>query len=236
MSKSPSAQNEPDSEEKRAYHHGDLAPALIAAAARVITEEGIEGLSLREVARRAGVSVAAPYRHFESKRDLLAAVATAGFDRFAEVLREDQPEPEADPFDRLTHMGRRYVQFATEHSGFIQVMFGFDFEGLGDLPKLEASGKRCFTTLHEFVRGCLGEDAPDMEVQVTAITAWSMVHGLSALINSKRIREFDTPEKLAWLTEAVLARFQEALHTLVQAGRFRAATNAPPFEMSEPRD
>src|ERR1700693_940172 len=109
---------EPD----RPYHHGELAPTLREAASAILEEEGLEALSLRSVARRAGVSHAAPYRHYLNREALLADVAVSGF----EQLRADLVQAAAAPgqeADRIAHIGAAYIRFAAQHGGLLRLMF-----------------------------------------------------------------------------------------------------------------
>src|ERR1700754_3450754 len=108
------------SEQRDTYHHGDLKRALTEAALGLVAEKGPKGFTLREVARRAGVSAAAPYRHFADKAQLLAAAATQGFVLLHEALaeageRDDLPTRDLD-------MGRAYVRWAVAHPDYYQVM------------------------------------------------------------------------------------------------------------------
>src|SRR5262245_23788463 len=104
------------------YHHGDLRRALLDAALEILAEGGAAGLTLREVARRAGVTHAAPYRHFEDKAALLAAVAEEGFRAvYAEMLARS--ERVKDPVERLYQIGAAYVLFAVTHPAHFRVMF-----------------------------------------------------------------------------------------------------------------
>lgn len=100
---------------KSSYHHGKLRPALIAAALRELAHEGVEGFSLRNVARRAGVSAPAVYRHFEDKDDLLVAVATECADRLAAQMIEAVAAAPADPLERFRATGIALVRFAVAH-------------------------------------------------------------------------------------------------------------------------
>src|SRR5579875_1684070 len=104
----------------RPYHHGDLRRALVAAAERILVRDGLQGLSLRGVAREAGVSPAAPYHHFKDKSDLLNALAEEGFHALGDALRA---EFEADPRHDLTSMGVAYVKFARANPALYRLMF-----------------------------------------------------------------------------------------------------------------
>jgi AcrR family transcriptional regulator len=111
---------------RSSYHHGDLRRALLDTALRLIAEEGSSSFTLREVARRAGVSHAAPYRHFANKTALLAAVAEEGFRTLRTRLLEAGTRLPAEPLARLQTLGVEYVRFAVEHPSHFRVMFGPD--------------------------------------------------------------------------------------------------------------
>ncbi len=111
---------------KGQYHHGNLRAALIDAASIVLETHGVEALSLREAARRAGVSQTAPYRHFKNKQALLAAVAGDGFRLLLEDLRGAAVPWEDDPAEAVTAMGSAYIRFATEQPARFRLMFGRD--------------------------------------------------------------------------------------------------------------
>src|SRR6516165_9270051 len=120
--------------EKR-YHHGDLGPSLRQAALAILEEEGLPALSLRSVARRAGVSHAAPYRHYPSREALLADVATDGLRELraelmqASIARGDKP-------DRVAHIGRAYMRYAVRHAGLLRLMLGSELPNRAEFPGL----------------------------------------------------------------------------------------------------
>ena len=120
------ARKKTSSQPKPRYHHGDLRRALIDASLALIAEEGFSALTLREVARRAGVTHAAPYRHFADKEALLAAVAEEGFRAMASDMRE-RMDKETSPTERLLACGVAYVLFAVRHPSHFRVMFGPHF-------------------------------------------------------------------------------------------------------------
>ena len=105
------------------YHHGDLRHALIEATESLLAERGPESFSLREVARRAGVSPAAPAHHFGDASGLLTAVAALGFDALAQALRAAETRGGRDPLKRLREQGVGYVEFATRHPARFRLMF-----------------------------------------------------------------------------------------------------------------
>jgi AcrR family transcriptional regulator len=142
-------------EKKRGrYHHGDLRRALLDAALEVLSAEGASALTLREVARRAGVTHAAPYRHFADKQTLLAAVAEEGFRMLtAEMLERSVPLKD-DPVRALQAIGLAYVRFATTERAHFQVMFGKDIDWAREQCELEETADRCFDVLISAVEAC----------------------------------------------------------------------------------
>src|SRR5688572_15237261 len=134
------------------YHHGDLRRALLDAALEILEEGGSSALTLREVARRAGVSHAAPYRHFADKAALLSAVAEEGF----RVVYEEMISRSAmcvDPVEKLNQVGVAYVLFAVEHPAHFRVMFGPD---VVDCPteSVKEVGAKTFQLLLSSIEAC----------------------------------------------------------------------------------
>lgn len=158
----------------RAYHHGDLRTALIAAAEAVIAERGVDGFSLREAARRAGVSPAAPGHHFGDARGLLTAVAARAFRDFGEALVSGGS-------GGVRGMGRAYVRFALESPARFELMWRRALLDGGD-PELKAAADRAFATLDAAARGegaaGIGPGDPAL---APSIAAWSIVHGFAHL-------------------------------------------------------
>jgi AcrR family transcriptional regulator len=160
------------------YHHGDLRRALIEASIELIADEGISALTLRGVARRLGVSHAAPRHHFSDKAELLAAIAIEGFEAFAKAQQEALVGI-TDPWDRFRCLGITYVRFAVENPPRFRVMFSRELAGdpsprLGDYRKL--AGQFLMDVAAEAMasRG----EADEERVRTAAITAASLVHGL----------------------------------------------------------
>lgn len=157
----------------RTYHHGDLRRAVLTAALDVIRTEGPAALSLRDLARRAGVSHAAPAHHFKDRTGLLTAIATEGYTLFADALA-DAPD--------LRERGVRYVRFAAGHPAHFQVMFQPDLYRTDD-PDLLAAKERASVELRAGVTGLpvagRGDDA-----RLTGVAAWSLAHGFATLLLS----------------------------------------------------
>jgi AcrR family transcriptional regulator len=157
------------------YHHGNLRPALIAAARNMLDTDGPGAVSLREAARRIGVSATATYRHFADKDHLLAVVAAEGYREFAERLRQAQTGA-----DGFSNVGMAYIEFALEHPGLFRLMFGPLRRDLKRYPELTEASDEAFSMLQKgaarFVDGH-GED-----VETVAYAAWSFSHGLARLV------------------------------------------------------
>jgi AcrR family transcriptional regulator len=190
----------PDTPAKRdTYHHGDLKRALTQASLALVKEKGPKGFTLREVARRAGVSAAAPYRHFADKAQLLAAAATQGFVQLHETLSATAAKT-TDPTKQVLVMGRAYVRWAVAHPDYYQVMFGSEFDK-SDKPDLLTAGARAFGDLLDVIVRCQQADVlPAGDPRVIAGPTWSLLHGIATLtidgdFHYVGIRE--DPQKLA---------------------------------------
>ncbi|MEU1604800.1 TetR/AcrR family transcriptional regulator [Micromonospora matsumotoense] len=156
----------------RAYHHGDLPRALLAAAVTAIGESGPAALSLRDLARRAGVSHAAPTHHFGDKSGLLTALAVEGFDLLAAALTAAG--------DDLLDVGVAYVDFAVRHRAYFEVMFRPDLYRADD-PQVRAARERAGAALHLGVAALPVDRAAPGEARTDALAAWSIVHGFATL-------------------------------------------------------
>ncbi|MGI5430299.1 TetR/AcrR family transcriptional regulator [Streptomyces sp. CA-179760] len=158
------------------YHHGDLRRALTDAALDLIGERGPKGFTLTEVARRAGVSTAAPYRHFTDKADLLATVAELGFQRLHDALRT-APDGH-DSRDRLIELGRAYLRWALEHPSFYLVMFGSEVKG-ADHPGLDRAFEAACAVHLEALDAA--RVLQERDVGALAGSLWALVHGVASL-------------------------------------------------------
>ena len=161
------------------YHHGDLPNALRAAAVEVITEYGLGRFSLREVARRAGVSHTAPAHHFGDVRGLLTSLAVEGFDRLHDSTRA-AADSETEPAERLAAMGEAYVTLATNSPAHTQVMFRTDVVDSHDTHLLEA-GMRAYSVLHDTVAGLIDAEGLDVDIDVASELCWATMQGLVVL-------------------------------------------------------
>lgn len=171
-------------EVKQTYHHKDLRNALVDEAISVLASDGSGNVTLRELARRLGVTHTAPYAHFADKRALLEAVADAGFARLADTIRAAR-EGTQGPAEALEAMGIAYIRFAREHANWYRLMFA-DRELVND-PECEMSpeGDRAFGALVE----AIGAFSPGVEIDVRefAVAVWAFVHGVAMLEIDQRI-------------------------------------------------
>ena len=166
---------------KPGYHHGDLRGALLKAARLILEEQGPRALTLREAARRAGVSHAAPRYHFASLRVFMADCAATGFDELAEQLARAwiKAGGDADPDMGLSEMGKAYVLFAMRNRAVFRLMFDRDTYA-APTPILSASGERAYSVL---VRGVTALDPTVSQDRISfaVATLWSLVHGFATL-------------------------------------------------------
>ena len=172
--------------ESKPYHHGNLQEVLLRSAIQLIAEVGPTAFTLREVARRAGVSHNAPYRHFQDKDDLLAAVAAQGYGELTDVMTEAAGR-HYKPLDRLKQAGLAYVSFALRRPEHFTVMFD------GPLlkrthPEAASAAERAFSVLVGLVKGCQEKrQLPSGDPLDFALFAWSLVHGIAKLAITGRL-------------------------------------------------
>jgi AcrR family transcriptional regulator len=159
---------------RRGYHHGDARNALLAAAADLLEKVGAAGLSLRQVAERAGLSRQAPYNHFENKEALLAELVREGFDRLAASLAA-AGRPEAR--NALARAAEAYIGRAQQAPALFRLMFSQELVDLSRFPAAAQAGAAAFEKLKEIV----GAFAPPDQVRDLSLAAWSLVHGYATL-------------------------------------------------------
>jgi AcrR family transcriptional regulator len=169
--------------ESRPYHHGDLSRALVDAARRILENEGPAALSLRAVAREAGVSPAAPYHHFKDKSELLEAVAHEGWGALDAVLIKARASAK-DASERMTGLGVAYVKFARDNPALYRVMYDCsrDKDALPDQMKTEGA----YCQVRDTISEQSGGDVADIDLELATIAAWCAGHGLAEMISFKQ--------------------------------------------------
>jgi AcrR family transcriptional regulator len=172
---------------KGPYHHGDLRHALVDQAAKLVLEEGHLSITVREVARRIGVTHAAAHYHFHTREALLAAVATRGFDEMTAVLEAAMNEVK-DARSRLGALGTAYVKHALRRGNMYQLMFSAETAIRDAYPELRASSDRMFALLVGAIREGqetgLVREGPAVDA---ALVAWSAAHGFASLALAHRL-------------------------------------------------
>jgi AcrR family transcriptional regulator len=170
------------------YHHGDLRAACLRAARELLEEDGSAGLSLRAVARRAGVSATAPYRHYADRDALVSSVAAEGYRELAGYLSAAHPSP-ATP-DDLAAVAVAYVRFALDHPAMFRVMFAEPCDP-GNEERAAATA-----ALSEYVRALVRSVFPGADPEALATPVWALVHGLAFLHLDGKL-DTSTPEVVA---------------------------------------
>lgn len=203
------------STEQRPYHHGDLHRAIVDAALDVLSESQTTEFSLRELARRAGVSHNAPYKHFADKRELLGAVSAVGFELLAKRMAEATKELDS-PRERLTAMARAYVCGGVNNPALYRLMFGGYLAGQDERrPAIERTAAYNMKALivGAISDGALGRPIADTEANTRMIDGailvfWSQMHGLTLLLVDRLVGPSD---KMGELTESVLQGMLDGL-------------------------
>lgn len=182
----------------RPYHHGDLRNACVRAALELLETEGLEATTLRAVAERAGVSRSAPYRHFETKRALLAATAAEGFRRLTADLQRAQEKAGTDSEARLYAGCLAYVRFGASHPSLYRLMFAGDFcEGPlfdaeetpedSEFPELREAGDNAYNVLIDGLAAAQADGAiREREPRNQALAVWAAIHGVMSLYLDNR--------------------------------------------------
>ncbi|MFH8883538.1 TetR/AcrR family transcriptional regulator [Streptomyces californicus] len=184
------------------YHHGDLRAACLRAARELLEEDGSAALSLRAVARRAGVSATAPYRHYSDREALVSAVAAEGYRELAEHLARAHPAPSTP--DELAAVAVAYVRFALEHPALFRAMFAE--------PCDPTSEERVAATeaISAYVRTIVGAAFPGVDAEALSTTVWALVHGLAFLHLDGKLDSSSPEIVAAQVTSAVNALFGAA--------------------------
>jgi AcrR family transcriptional regulator len=189
------------------YHHGDLRRALLEAAMGLVRERGVDGFTLREVARRAGVSHNAPYHHFRDRSALVAALVVDGFEDFTSALETAARRARGGDLARIRALGTAYVRYAREDPERFKLLWRPELREGADLEEVEAAGERSYQPLMRALERARasGVVTADLDLEEQALAAWSTVHGLAMLLIDGPLRiEVIGPRHADRLTTGVL--------------------------------
>ena len=195
-------------EQKGRYHHGDLREALIEATRQLVVDRGAENFSLADACRCAGVSTAAPYRHFRDKLEILEEITARGFETLNQQSMEAVAEYGSGTLDGITAMGRAYVNFALQEQALFRLMFGQN-PSLKASESVEIRGHACFdNVIGEVARycenNCIKGDTREIAVQL-----WTFVHGAASLLMDrdyeKVVPDIDIEQMIFKATRQLLA-------------------------------
>jgi AcrR family transcriptional regulator len=171
-----------DDKESRGYHHGNLKEALVRAALELIAQKGPAGFTFAEAARWAGVSPAAPYRHFRDRDELLASVALRGFHQFGNALSKAWDDGRPDVFVALERLGKAYLDFARAEPAYYSAMFEAGVP-LAPNPELREAGDRAFAVLRAAAEKLCAQMPPRDRppALMVALHIWAVAHGIASL-------------------------------------------------------
>ena len=197
----------------RGYHHGNLKEALVRAALELIAEKGPAGFTFAEAARWAGVSPAAPYRHFRDRDELLADVARRGFELFAEALTKAWDDGRPDPFTAFDRLGKAYLAFARSEPAYYSAMFEAGVSQDAD-PALRAAGDRAFAVLRtatEKLLGTMPGPSKPSPALMVSLHIWALSHGIASLFGRGDAARRSLPMSPEELLEAAVLVYLRGL-------------------------
>jgi len=202
----------------------DVRGRVLNAAVKLIDRGGLAGLSMREVARAAGVSHQAPYHYFADREAIFAALAEEGF-KILTLRLENNMASTAPAVDRFVRAGQTYVEFALDHPALFRIMFRPDVVAMERFPEMRECGERAFQTVPALVQACIDEGLPaDPSVQALVILAWSIPHGLACLMLDGPLAK--TIPDLALAREEITRDVMTAMRALLVARTTAAAPKA----------
>ncbi len=162
---------------KKSFHHGDLREALIAATRELLIEHGPDGFTLADACRRAGVTTAAPYKHFRDKQEILEEIVARGFDQLREQNARAVAEKGSGTIEGIAAMGISYLEFAVAQPAIFRLMFG----DLKKSKKMDGTGDECLKNVVEEVAHYCRKNGQTADAQQIAVRLWTFVHGASSL-------------------------------------------------------
>jgi AcrR family transcriptional regulator len=197
------------------FKPGDLRAACIREALAIIEAEGVEGLSLREVARRLGVSHQAPYKHFPDRDHILAEIVRQAFESFAAHL--DSRPHTGNPIEDMREMGRAYLHYAHTHPLQYRLMFNTPLPNPTEHPQMMESARHAFDLLRQGVLNLSNSSAghPDLD----SLYIWSTLHGLASILHSHALETLSLPDDLLGrAADHALLRIGKALGVVAHDG------------------
>ena len=176
------------SNSERAYHHGNLRQELLQTAEAQLSDDGVENLSLRALARTIGVSQTAPYRHFSDKNELLAALAVRGYRQLLTDLEAASRRAGSNPVEQMHALAHAYVNYAVSNPDVFKLMFGPTLQPLDEHPELRQASRDTYDLVRRIVRNGVEQGIfRSEEIEYLANAGWAGIHGLATL-------KVDSPE------------------------------------------
>ena len=200
-------------EKKKNYHHGNLRDTLIQSALTLLEHGTIEDLTMRGLARAAGVSQTAPYRHFKDKDELIAQLKSDGFEQISEIIQGVKDRYE-DPKERFYQSGVAYIEFARNNAAYFKLMFSHSFDDYERYPEMIQCREGAYEKFSQDVQECMkAAKGPVAQADHLAveISSWSLVHGLSTLLLNQQFKhKLETEKEQMEMAHAVLRMHIEA--------------------------
>jgi AcrR family transcriptional regulator len=200
----------------RGYHHGNLKEALIRAALELIAQKGPAGFTFAEAARWAGVSPAAPYRHFRDREELVADVAQRGFHEFEKALEAAWDKGRPEPFAAFDRLGKAYLQFARQEPAYYSAMFEAGIP-LESQPELKDAGEKAFAVLRHATEHLVSKMPAQCRppVLMMALHIWALAHGIASLFGRGDAARRPLPMSAEDLLEAAVLIYLRGLGVTV---------------------
>jgi len=218
-------------QKKTTYHHGNLKAALIDAAFKSLESQSLDSLSLRGLAKEAGVSPTAAYNHFSDKMDLLVEIKTEAFRRFERFLRNAVETEKPDTVDgRIMSLGRAYIQFANVFPSVYDLLFGWTPSQDHMTDELNAAAADCEFLIGQYMNELVDEACPNgassYKQSIASFISWALVHGITTLIQGGNVEaaarcENYTPEFMMETPESREKLFRDMLSILLTGIRQR---------------